>query len=1030
MVNGSSNSPDMSMIELFKTELEIHTRKIEENLLKLEDQGNERDIEPVMRAAHSIKGAARIVGLDIPVKLAHSMESLLTSIEQVDRQQIDLLLRCNDLLTKAAQYSDEELVDFFAEKDSEIINLVNELEGKSSTNGNTSDAIKEQDIDENAFELFKSDIDKNSRIIEGILINASGAITQAEKKRLRKSAASIRSTSKMLKLDNLVRLASMIEQFFNAYEKDVVTLDKEASDVLLRSNDVFSSLNDLEPIEILQTIKDEDSIIEDYCKELNLIISQKKNTVQAEEIQKSNDALIDLDMLSMFKSELVKYSEIIDKELQDDSNVEDTSSISRAAHSIKGAAKIVGVEKIFELAKEMEDAISELTEPDKPIKKEAVKVFREINEIFKRMAATGVQDMLLELENSADEISDYCKKLNDFIDKDISLSEETPSAEKTSADDKKEEPKEKSPQKKKPKQDEVRQEAKFVRVLSEEHSRLLGLAGENLVQTRSLENIIEELYRFKKEITKSRNPLTSYSGNDGNEQNALKIQDFNKLFSEFNSFISVLDKYFRKSELIAERLYNSALETKMKPFSEAVTVFPRLVRDVAKSINKKVKLEISGEDTKIDSDIIDILEAPLNHLIRNAIDHGIEAPEERVKAGKSETGLLQLNARHSAGMLLISIKDDGKGINKEKLKNKIVEKGYSTREMLEKMSDTELFEFLFLPGFSTAPSITEISGRGVGLDVVFNVVHETGGIIRTVSNEGTGTEFILQLPVTLSVVRSMLFSINNELYALPLSRIERIFKINRSDVQKQEGKEYYKYNDENIGIVDANQVLSLKAVPNESDKLNLIILSDRMEKYALYVDKFISMNDLVVIKLNKKLGKIPNISSGAILEDGSPILILDPDDLVKNIEQLIKDDAVRSSLREVASKGNVRPKQVLIVDDSLTVREVERKILEKHNYEVQVAVDGIDGWNKAHMSKFDLIISDIDMPRMNGFDLVKRIKSDTKLMNIPIMIVSYKEREEDKIRGLEAGADHYLTKSSFHDDTLINAVKDLIGDAF
>jgi len=377
-------------------------------------------------------------------------------------------------------------------------------------------------------------------------------------------------------------------------------------------------------------------------------------------------------------------------------------------------------------------------------------------------------------------------------------------------------------------------------------------------------------------------------------------------------------------------------------------------------------------------------------------------------------------------MLHITVSDDGRGIDIEKLRSKIVEKGHCTPEMARDLSDEELLNFLFLPGFSTARDITEVSGRGVGLDVVLTMVQGVGGSVRVETKKGSGTSFHLQLPLTLSVLRTLLVEISGETYAIPLTRIDFVIVTNQNRLKILEDKQFYTFENENIGIIDAHQVLRLPSTERDDEDINIVVISDRMNRYGLVVDRFLGERELVVIPLDVRLGKVPNISAGAVLEDGSPVLILDVDDLVRSIDNLLN----LGRLKKVGGYRGLKEaqkKHILVVDDSLTVREVERRLLENAGYEVKVAVDGVDGFNALQLDRFDLIVSDIDMPRMNGIDLVKKIRSDPNLKEIPIIIVSYKERAEDRIKGLEAGANYYLTKSSFQDEGLINAVRDLIG---
>jgi two-component system sensor histidine kinase and response regulator WspE len=490
----------------------------------------------------------------------------------------------------------------------------------------------------------------------------------------------------------------------------------------------------------------------------------------------------------------------------------------------------------------------------------------------------------------------------------------------------------------------------------------------------------------------------------------------------------------RRLENLAHRLYGEVVASRMQPFSDGMHGFSRLVRDLAKELGKKVRLDVLGTATPVDRDILEKLEAPLTHLIRNALDHGLETPAEREQMGKPPEGKLIVEARHVAGMLNITVRDNGRGISVERLRGKVVEKGLINPDMAGSLTKAELLEFLFLPGFSTAGKVTELSGRGVGLDIVFSMAQEVGGSVRVESEEGEGTRFLLLLPLTLSVLRTLLIEINAEKYAMPLTRIDRILRIPHAELHVVEDRQFYTLDGENIGIVDARQLFRIPDHRRTPGLCHLLVFSDRINRFGLVVDRFLGQQDLVVHPLDPRLGKVSNIGAGAILEDGSPVLILDVDDLVRSIDHLLTHDRVRKIApwgHDAAScpQGATGRKRVLVVDDSLTVREVERKLLETQGYEVTVAVDGMDGWNNLQGGAFDLVVSDIDMPRLNGIELVRKIKGDPLFKALPVMIVSYKDRDEDRLRGLEAGANYYLTKSSFHDETLLRAVRDLIGES-
>ena len=286
----------------------------------------------------------------------------------------------------------------------------------------------------------------------------------------------------------------------------------------------------------------------------------------------------------------------------------------------------------------------------------------------------------------------------------------------------------------------------------------------------------------------------------------------------------------------------------------------------------------------------------------------------------------------------------------------------------------------------------------------------------------------MELPLTLSVIRSLLVKINNELYAFPLAGTHHILKVEEADIYTLEDKQYITINNQHIGLLHCTQILGLENRSTTNKELSVVVIGDWNNQYGLVVDELLGERGLALRPLNNRLGKVKDISAAALTDDGDPILIFDIDDLIQSIQDIVSGKKIiKVSQSSIVSVSDI--KRVLVVDDSLTVREVEKKLLESRGYMVDIAIDGVDAWNTVRNGSYDLVISDIDMPRMNGIELVTLIKNDAALRSTPVMMVSYKDRAEDKQKGLEAGADYYLTKGSFHDETLIEAVRDLIGEA-
>ncbi|MET3432218.1 two-component system sensor histidine kinase and response regulator WspE [Herbaspirillum seropedicae] len=580
--------------------------------------------------------------------------------------------------------------------------------------------------------------------------------------------------------------------------------------------------------------------------------------------------------------------------------------------------------------------------------------------------------------------------------------------------------------------------ARAVRVSADSLDRLLGLTGESLVESRQLKPFSASMLRMKRTQREAMQALDLLQQKLATTQ----LDEFAQTaFAELRTLmqqnqqllgeqLSALDAFDRRSVNLSQRLYDEALACRMRPFADGTAGLARMVRDVGNTLGKSVRLDIVGNTTQIDRDILEKLEAPIGHLLRNAVDHGIESSAQRRAAGKPEQGVIRLEARHSAGMLLIEVADDGAGIDIEQVRRAVVARGLSNQETAERLSEAELLEFLLLPSFSLRDTVTEISGRGVGLDVVADMLKQVRGAIRITTQAGQGSRFLMQLPLTLSVIRSLLVDIAGEPYAFPLAYVNRTLRLPAEALQTLEGYQHFSHGGRQVGLVSAHQVLQKGQWRSRDGSVCVVVIGEQEHTYGLAVDAFLGERMLVVQPLDPRLGKIADVLAGALMEDGTPLLILDVADMLRTVEKLTSSGRLQTVDQDGAAPTTTAArKKVLVVDDSLTVRELERKLLTNRGYQVTVAVDGMDGWNAVRADSFDLVITDIDMPRMDGIELVSLIRGAANLQSLPVMIVSYKDREEDRQRGLEAGADHYFTKSSFHDESLLQAVTDLIGEA-
>ena len=523
---------------------------------------------------------------------------------------------------------------------------------------------------------------------------------------------------------------------------------------------------------------------------------------------------------------------------------------------------------------------------------------------------------------------------------------------------------------------------RVLRVTADSLNRLLGLAGEALVESRWLPPYADALLRTRRRqgnlASQLENLRASLRAANLNESQRAQLDEACREAAGCAETLAgsheELEGFVRRSANLSGRLYREAQLSRMRPFADRAQGFPRFVRDLAGSIGKSARLELVGANTQVDRDILEKLEAPLTHLLRNALDHGLETPEERLRLGKPAEGTLTLEARHSAGMLIVVLSDDGRGIDLEYLRAAIVRKKLTTDETAAKMSEEELIEFLFLPGFSTRENVTELSGRGVGLDVVRSMVREVRGSVRLTSQTGRGTRCALQLPLTLSVLRALLVEIGGEPYALPLARIARTLRLPRAEIETLEGRQHFALDGQSVGLVGAHQILELDPPSGTPDELAVVVLGESNRRIGVVVGQFLGERELVVQTLDPRLGKLKNISAAAILADRAPVLIVDVDDLLRSVELLASGSRLGKLSFGAQATGAKRRQRVLVVDDSLTVREMERKLLVSRGYEVEVAVDGVDGWNALRAHDYDLVISDVDMPRMDGIELIGLVK--------------------------------------------------------
>jgi two-component system, chemotaxis family, sensor histidine kinase and response regulator WspE len=705
----------------------------------------------------------------------------------------------------------------------------------------------------------------------------------------------------------------------------------------------------------------------------------------------------ELSMLELFKLEAETQTQVLTDALlvleHDATSPATLEACMRASHSLKGAARIVGLNPGVSVTHAMEDCFVAAQNGRLTLAKPQIDLLLRGVDLITKVANASDADLVAFAERDPPEVDSFVGELEALLAQ--------PAAE-AALDD--------APAPSVRGGDAAAPAAgadageRALRVSAQNFNRLLGLSAQSLVESRWLGPFHAALLRLKRQQDESVRALEALAealpraSLDERAERAIDEAraSWRSCRATLGERIEELDRYEARVTSTARRLHDEALTCRMRPFSDGVVAFPRLVRDVAQSLGKRARLEIAGEATAVDRDVLASLEGPLIHLLRNAVDHGIDPPEVRRAAGKPEAGSIRIEARHLAGLLEISVSDDGHGIDVERVRSAIVSRGLIDAQTAQRLGDSEVYEFLFLPGFTLREEVTEISGRGVGLDVVQSTLKRLRGSVRLSSRLGQGTVFQLFLPLTVSVVRALIADIGGEPYAFPLAHIERTLSLAAGEIHTLEGRQHFSQTGRQIGLVLAHQLLGVGDREPCAERLPVLVLGDGQQSYGLVVDALRGVRELVVQPLDARLGKIKDIAAGALLDDGTPVLIADMDDLVRSIEKLVSGGHLNKVQGSEEPGRRVARKRVLVVDDSFTVRELERKLIDGRGYDVEVAVDGMDGWNALRGGAFDLVVTDIDMPRMDGIDL-------------------------------DAGADYYLTKSSFKNEGLLQAVFDLIG---
>jgi two-component system sensor histidine kinase and response regulator WspE len=932
-----SGSDDAWMLDLFREEAGTQLAALSDGLMALEAATLQRPVlETLMRAAHSMKGAARIAGLEPLVKLTHAIEDIFVAALagqcDVDATAIDLLLGMVDFLVEVS--NDPASLDGHGKQLPALLAQLQALRSGrlQSASAATTEVPKPDpsasappnassrvtpgaptapiDIaDLSLLELFREEADGQlTALTDGLMALESASNPRVVLETLMRAAHSLKGAARIIGLDSLVKLTHATEDLFVAALADKIRIDSAAVDVLLG---IVDHIADVASGDLART------------------------TARAQQLPDT------LQSLAALRAGQLPVS---------------VTAASATSSAAAGAA-----------------APSAEAETSNP-----------------------------------------------------SMSVGTAARPSTAVP------------------------ARSIRMTAATLERLTVLAAEAVLEAERFELMMEQarlgrgpLRNLQSALGRLRDVLGAGSIATPSEQAAAQRQlqaaqaSFDALRALQSGRDDALEAYARRMSALARKLSRESLASRMLPFGTLLRGFPRLVRDVSRDLGKQCRLEIHGEKTLIDREILEQLDAPLNHLVRNGLDHGLEMPSSRLAAGKPAEGRLEIAAAHRFGRLQVTVRDDGLGIDIERLRRKIVERSLESQDTASRLSAEELHEFLFLPGFSTASQVTELSGRGVGLDAVRTQVKEAGGNVILASTPGLGTSFTLELPVTRALTRALVVLVGEDRYALAVVEVERALRIEHSALQDLQGRPGFAYEGATVPLVSAADLLEVPGGEQPAGAPCVVLLRTGDQRIGVAVDAFDGERSFVVRPLDGRLGKVAHVAAASTDEHGHVVLILDAAEVARTAaaralaglkESTATTPAAPTLFDDAAASTKQAPrKRILVVDDSVTIRQARRQVLEAQGYAVDAAVDGMEGWSALRLGSYDLVLSDLDMPRMNGVELVRRIRADARLAALPVVIVSYRDREEDRRQGLEAGANHYLTKGGLQDAALFEVIGRLIG---
>ena len=980
-LGNDNNKNNKEMLAIFQGESEEILERLFNNLFSLEDTPANKDlIGSIYRDLHSLKGAVRMVGFNNIQGIFHKMEDIFDAVNNdqfvLDKDIINLMSRS---LETASRYLQESIKNGREIIDEEFTATLSKLE-----------YILDIEMNEQTFR-------QNEAIAEAGMVSGEES-------------------------SGLSQYQEEINSSFNACFEiiDSIVPEEESQDIVI--------------------LKEEVEKIYEFFKNSNLY--EVKTSLE--------NILAKLDFV-MNATNTFTISEIL--ELRNELSSAAAKFTTSCIETEEGGLTFFDIaEKISMLqgssiyAKEIKDDIAQLKEgvDDQNI----IEIINVINDILDFISENSVQleeQMMMTLKGAVE----YCASPNENIDNDLILQQLEIMKQLLELNYKKDtgvsEIKSLSTQTSSANKSNASTEIKTLHVNAQKLDLLVNQLGELIITKIKTEKNLEKIDSIKnaneacqKDLLKTSNYLRYYnrkylqSGNTDQYTGVFVKQVFSLLLDitqnvsrtiyDLNSLYRASKEDDMKMRLIIDEMESMVKNIRVLPISTVFNSFSRMVRDIANEKGKDIDFEIEGKDTCADKKIIEEIKTPLIHILRNAIDHGIESKEERIANGKSPVGKILLSAKQDDNKVIIDVVDDGQGFNLEKIKDRAVSRGFLTQDDIDSMTDEAIMNIIFWPGFTTGDSITSISGRGIGLDVVKTKISQLNGKVKVISEFGKGSCVHIEIPVTLTTLRVFLVQISGQTFAIPIQVITTFILKNQNEIKTNNGIRSILFNGNIIPLYYLSDILEL-APAQRNEKETILIIEADDKTIGLVVDKLLGDQDILQKKLSPPLYKVKNISGITNLASGELCLILNMQDIM---HYDFNKAMISANNQELLTSDVLSYKRILIVDDSVTTRTMVKNILLNIGYMVDTVLDADEALVKLKLTHYDLIITDLTMPKIDGYEFIERLRNDEMYADIPIIVISSLPENQARKRLNKLSIAHYISKDNFDQADLAMQVKEIL----